>query len=152
MSTTATMTHPADPDALARSVAAAVAAHPAVARLDGGVFGAVATYLPGRRLVGVRIGQGDEPVEIAVVLHLQSPIPAVVRSLRREVAALCAAAGHPVAAVDVTVSDVDVPAAEVGPQAAEGELPAQDTTDPRPVPRATVAPTSPPTPRPATGP
>lgn len=148
MSTSPTVTHPADPDALARSVAALVAAHPAVARLDGGVFGAVATHLPGRRLVGVRIGQGAEPVEIGVVLHLQSPIPGVVRTLRREVAALCTAAGHPVTAVDVTVADVAVPAEEVGAPAAEAPLPAQDVTGPRSAPRSTVAPTSPPTPRP----
>ncbi len=86
---------------LAERVAAVVAAHPAVARLDGGMFGAVATYLPGRRLVGVRIGRQDEPVELAVVLHLDRPFPEVVVALRREVAALCGGA-----AVDITVADV----------------------------------------------
>ncbi len=101
-----------DPDALAELVASAVTAHPAVARLDGGVYGSVATYLPGRRLLGVRIGQGAEPVELSVVLHLQRPIPDVVRALRREVSALCGGA-----AVDITVSDVAVPALEVGPPA-----------------------------------
>jgi DNA-binding transcriptional LysR family regulator len=89
---------------LAERVAAAVAAHPAVARLDGGVFGAVATYLPGRRLVGVRIGEGDEPVEIAVVLHPDRPIPDVVRALRRDVSRMCGGA-----AVDITVSDLALP-------------------------------------------
>lgn len=101
-----------DPDALAKLVAAAVSAHPAVARLDGGVFGSVATYLPGRRLVGVRIGQGTEPVEIGVVVHLGVPIPEVVRALRTEVSALCGGA-----AVDITVADVDLPASAVGPPA-----------------------------------
>ncbi|WP_300008035.1 hypothetical protein [Pseudonocardia sp.] len=101
-----------DPDALAELVAATVAAHPAVARLDGGKFGVVATYLPGRRLLGVRIGQGSEPVELAVVLHLQRPIPDVVRDLRREVSALCGGT-----TVDITVSDVAVPALAVGPPA-----------------------------------
>lgn len=101
-----------DPDALAELVAATVTAHPAVAGLHGGVYGSVATYLPGRRLVGVRIGQGDEPVEIGVVLHLQRPIPDVVRALRQEVSELCGGA-----AVDITVSDVAVPANEVGPPA-----------------------------------
>lgn len=98
-------------DALARRVADAVAAEPAVARLDGGPFGAVATHLPGHRLVGVRIdpaGPGGVAVEIAVVLHLVRPIPDVVRALRRRVAAVCAAAGHPVGAVDVIVADVEV--------------------------------------------
>jgi plasmid stabilization system protein ParE len=106
---TAPSTAPAGGDPLAQRVADAVAAHPAVARLDGGAFGSVATHLPGRRLLGVRIGRGDEPVEIAVVLHGRRPIPDVVRVLRRRVAAVCAAAGHPVRAVDVTVSDLAVP-------------------------------------------
>jgi len=103
--------HPGD-DALAELVAAAVIAHPAVARLDGGVFGAVATYLPGRRLVGVRIGRSAEPVELGVVVNLSSRIPDVVADLRREVSALCGGA-----AVDITVSDVAVPALAVGPPA-----------------------------------
>jgi hypothetical protein len=94
-------TAPPDPAELARQVAAVVAANPAVARLDGGVFGAVATYLPGRRLVGVRIGQGDEPVEVAVVLYADHPFPEIVRGIRRDVATLCGGA-----AVDITVSDV----------------------------------------------
>ena len=89
---------------LAERVAAAVRAHPAVARLDGGAFGAVATYLPGRKLVGVRIGEGDEPVEVAVVLHPDRPIPDVVRALRRDVSRLCGGA-----AVDITVADLALP-------------------------------------------
>lgn len=101
-----------DPDALAELVADAVTAHSAVARLDGGVYGGIATYLPGRRLVGVRIGVPDEPVEIAVVLRLQQRIPDVVRDLRREVSTLCG--GRP---VDITVADVAMPADEVGPPA-----------------------------------
>jgi hypothetical protein len=81
---------PADRAAdLASAVAAAVLAHPAVARLDGGPFGTVASYLPGRRrLLGVRIGAADEPVELAVVVRLGTPLPqladelgAVVRGL-----------------------------------------------------------------------
>jgi hypothetical protein len=93
-----------DPDRLAEQVAAAVTAHPAVAGLHGGMFGAVATYLPGRRLVGVRIGDGTEPVEVAVVLRLDRPIPDVVRALRRQVSTMCGGA-----AVDITVGDVALP-------------------------------------------
>jgi hypothetical protein len=107
-----TVTDPAAPTPLAERIAAAVTAHPAVAGLHGGIFGAVATYLPGRRLTGVRVGEGDEPVELAVVLHLDQPIPGVVRALRREVSVLCGGA-----AVDITVADVTVPAwlaAELG--------------------------------------
>jgi uncharacterized alkaline shock family protein YloU len=89
------------PEALAERVADTVAAHPAVAGLHGGQFGVVATYLPGRRLTGVRIGHGDEPVELGVVVHLGHRIPDVVRSLRSEVSAMCGGA-----AVDIYVADV----------------------------------------------
>lgn len=91
----------AEPVTLAERVAAAVTAHPQVAALHGGTFGAVATHLPGRRLTGVRIGAGDEPVELAVVLLATRPFPEVVRALRQEVSAMCGGA-----AVDITVADV----------------------------------------------
>ena len=49
----------ADADDAAAELAAAVLAHPGVARLDGGPFGTVASFLPGRRRIdGVRIGIG----------------------------------------------------------------------------------------------
>ncbi|MFP5022188.1 hypothetical protein [Pseudonocardia phyllosphaerae] len=40
-------------------VAAAVLAHPSVLRLDGGPFGVIASYVPGRRIQGVRLGAYD---------------------------------------------------------------------------------------------
>jgi hypothetical protein len=92
---------PFDPGALAERVADAVTAHPAVARLHGGFFGDVATYLPGHRLIGVRIAEPGAPVELGVVLHLDRPIPDVVRSLRQQVSLLCG--GAP---VDIVVADV----------------------------------------------
>ncbi len=101
-----------DPAVLAELVADAVTAHPSVVRLDGGAFGTVATFLPTRRLVGVYVGRPGEPVEIAVVLRLDRPIPDVVASLRTSVRALCE--GAP---VDVTVSDVELPGA---PDPADG--------------------------------
>ncbi len=94
---------PVRPISLAEQIAAVVTAHPDVAGLHGGIFGSVATYLPGRRLAGVRVGEGDEPVELGVVLRLDRPIPGVVRALRREVSAMCG--GAP---VDITVADVAV--------------------------------------------
>ena len=93
-----------EPSSLAERVAAAVRAHPSVAGLHGGTFGDVATHLPGRRLVGVRVGNAGEPVELGVVLRLDRPIPGVVHSLRRLVSGLCG--GAP---VDITVGDVVVP-------------------------------------------
>lgn len=94
------------PAALADLVAGAVAAHPAVARLDGGVFGTVATWLPGRRLVGVHVGRPGERVEVGVVLTLDRPIPATVAALRRTVAPLVGDVP-----IDVTVADVEIPGA-----------------------------------------
>jgi hypothetical protein len=101
---TAPVAPTAGPASLAEQVAAVVTAHPSVARLHGGVYGVVATYLPGRKLTGVRIGEGDEPVELGVVLRLDRPIPEVVRALRREVSRMCGGA-----AVDITVADLDLP-------------------------------------------
>lgn len=92
------------PATLAELVAEAVVAHPSVVRLDGGAFGTVATWLSGRRLVGVLVGRTDEPVEIGVVLRLDRPIPATVAALRASLAPLVD--GVP---VDVTVADVEVP-------------------------------------------
>jgi hypothetical protein len=92
------------PDAPDRAadVAAAVLAHPAVARLDGGPFGTVASYRPGRRrLLGVRLGAGDEPVELAVVVRLGAPLP----QLAQELGAVVRGVLGPVP-VEVTFSDV----------------------------------------------
>jgi hypothetical protein len=84
-------------------LAAAVLAHPGVARLDGGPFGTVASFLPGRRVDGVRIGVGDEPVELAVVARLGTPLPQLATELGAIVHRVCG----PVA-IEVTFSDVEV--------------------------------------------
>jgi len=73
---------------LADAVAAAVRAHPAVADLDGGPFGAIASYLPGRRVVGVRLGEPGEPVEVSVVARLGIPLPQLATELRRVITAI----------------------------------------------------------------
>ncbi len=93
---------PADATGRVAEVAAAVLAHPGVIRLDGGPFGTVASHLPGRRrILGVRIGVDDEPVEVAVVARLGLPLPRLAEELGAAVRALLG----PVA-VEVTVSDV----------------------------------------------
>jgi len=99
-------------DGTACAVAAAVAAHPGVAALDGGPWGTVASHLPGRaRVVGVRLGFGSEPVEIAVVARLGVPLP----QLADELAVAVRGVLGPVP-VDVTFSDV-VPAVSATPRA-----------------------------------
>jgi hypothetical protein len=109
--------HPAEraPDptaATALAVAAAVSAHPGVARLDGGPWGTVASHLPGRtRVDGVRLGVGPEPVEIAVVARLGVPLP----QLADELAVAVRGVLGPVP-VDVTFSDV-VAAVTAAPRA-----------------------------------
>jgi len=97
------------PEQVADRVAAAVLAHPAVARLDGGPFGTIASHLPGRRrVVGVLFGEGDEPTSVAVVVRFGRPLPALAEELGAAVRAVLG----PVA-VDVTFSDI-VPA-DTGP-------------------------------------
>ena len=95
-------------------VAAAVLAHPEVARLDGGPFGTVASYLPGLRVVGVRIADPDrdpaERVEIAVVVRLGTPLPQLARELAEVVRGVLGSVP-----VDVTFSDV-VEAAAAAPE------------------------------------
>jgi hypothetical protein len=86
---------------LADAVAAAVRAHPAVADLDGGPFGAIASYLPGRRVVGVQVGEPDEPVKVSVVARVGMPLPQLATELRRLITAVTGAR-----AIDLTVNDV----------------------------------------------
>jgi len=85
----------------AAELAAAVLAHPGVESLDGGPFGTVASYLVGERVVGVRIGTGGEPVELAVVARLGTPLPRLAEELGAVVRGLLG----PVA-VEITFSDV----------------------------------------------
>ncbi|MGH3937164.1 MAG: hypothetical protein ACRDTG_00795 [Pseudonocardiaceae bacterium] len=86
---------------LADAVAAVVRAHPAVVDLDGGPFGVVASYLPGRRVVGVRVGEPGEPVEISVVVRLGIPLPLLVAELRRVITEVTGTR-----VIDVTINDV----------------------------------------------
>ena len=82
-------------------LAAAVRAHPGVARLDGGPFGTVASFLPGRRRIdGVRIGVGDE---LAVVARSGMPLAQLAVELGELVRRICGPVG-----VEVTFSDVEV--------------------------------------------
>ena len=88
---------------LAELVAAALTAHPTVARLHGGQWGEISTYLPGRKLIGVRAGHR---IEVGVVLRLAQtprvPLHSVVRELRALVSAMVD--GRP---IDITVGDVE---------------------------------------------
>jgi NADH dehydrogenase FAD-containing subunit len=87
----------------AERVAAAVERVPTVARLSAGSTGAeVATYLPGRRVRGVRVGDGS--VEVHVVARWPAVLPEVGEAVRAAAAPLVGGR-----AVDVVIDDLDVP-------------------------------------------
>ena len=112
------MTTPDDPVSaglavLAERVMQAAASCPAVAGLSGGPYGTVATYLPGRTVLGVAERAGE--VEVCVTVWYGLPLAAAARQVRDAVAA--AVPGH---TVNVIIGDVatpgSVPAAMVTPQ------------------------------------
>jgi hypothetical protein len=87
----------------AEEIASTVATCPAVAAMSAGPTGTVATYLPGRRVFGVRVR--NRRVEIHVVGVWGVPIPSLVSEVRRSVAELVD--GHD---VDIVVEDLGEPA------------------------------------------
>lgn len=84
-------------------VAAAAMGCPLIAGLTGGRFGEVATYRPGRRILGVR--EVDGTIEVHVVARWGLALPYVAGVVR--VAVAPHAGGMPVA---VFVDDIEVPA------------------------------------------
>jgi hypothetical protein len=92
-----------DPDA----IAAAIATCPSVSGLSGGLAGEVATYLPGRRVSGVRVT--PDSIEVHVVARYGVGLHDVDSEVR---AAVTAAVGA-VTRIDVVVADVEDPWAPV---------------------------------------
>ena len=86
-------------DGLADVVAAAATSVPGVVRLHSGAFGEVATYLPGRRVEGVRLA--DAVTEIHIVVAMGTPVLDTAQAVRSVVSPLVATT------VDVYVEDVD---------------------------------------------
>jgi hypothetical protein len=84
------------------AVAAAVLACPGVAALDGGQFGEVASYLPGRKVTGVMVIGGR--VKVQVRARWAVPAPGVARQIT---AAAVPLTGH--YPVDVAIADIDDP-------------------------------------------
>ena len=84
------------------AVAAAMAGCAGVAALDGGPFGEVASYLPGRKVAGVVIGDGRVTVQVRSRWGVPAP----------DLAALIAAVLAPLTGhrpVDVVIADIDDP-------------------------------------------
>ncbi|WP_430333805.1 hypothetical protein [Rhodococcus sp. ACT016] len=106
------MTEPATQSlSTAERAAAAALAVPGVAGLHGGEFGTVATYLPGRRVTGIRID--DDACAVHVTARYPADLFATaerVRAVVREVVDV---------PVDVTIEDVienpDSTADQTGP-------------------------------------
>jgi hypothetical protein len=87
----------------ADAIAAAVATCPSVSGLSGGIAGEIATYLPGRRVSGIRTRPGS--VEVHVITKYGSPLHDVDAEVR---AAVQAAVPGPLQ-VDVVLADVEDP-------------------------------------------
>ena len=79
----AAMSEP-DPADLAEVLASVIKAVPGVIRLDGGSLGEVATYLPGRRVIGIRISPGGTDVHL--VADQDADLRGVAERVHREVA------------------------------------------------------------------
>jgi hypothetical protein len=73
----------ADASELAEQIAAAARSVEGVADLNGGMFGEVGTYLPGARVVGIRIGGGR--VDVHVTLYWDYPVRATADAVRSAV-------------------------------------------------------------------
>ena len=84
------------------AVATAVAGCTGVAALDGGPFGEVATYLPGRKVAGVVVGNGRVTVQVRSRWGVPAPDLAAVIT-----AVLAPLTGH--RPVDVMIADIDDP-------------------------------------------
>jgi len=85
----------------ADQVAAAVLAVRGVTGLHGGMFGETATYLPGRRVLGVRLTENVTDIHLS--LAYGAPVFATAQQVRTAVAALVPGP------VNVTVEDVAPP-------------------------------------------
>lgn len=83
---------------LVDTIASAVTAIDGVAALHGGMFGEAATYLPGRRVAGIRIG--EQGTEVHVSLLFGTPLRLTAEAVRDAVAPLVPGPVH------VTVEDV----------------------------------------------
>lgn len=95
------MSASADAVAPAEAVADAVVSCPGVVRMATGSPVEVATYLPGRRVHGVRIGDGV--VEVHIVARPGTVLPELADTVRRTVATVI-----PAKAVDVFVDDLEI--------------------------------------------
>lgn len=93
---------------LVDQVAVAVLGVAGVAALHGGTFGEAATYLPGRRVRGIRLG--EDATDIHLTLTFGTPVGVVAGNVRAAVAGLVAGPVH-VTVEDIVPATLSVPAA-----------------------------------------
>ena len=77
---------------IADEISARVLTVPDVVRLHAGRFGEVATYLPGRRVTGVRLA--DDLIEVHVVVAGQIPVRQTAQSIHEAVATVVTTPVH----------------------------------------------------------
>jgi hypothetical protein len=85
-------------------IAAAALGCPLVAGLHGGRHGHVATYLPGRRVTGIRITEDE--VSVHVVAHYPAAMDEVAQQVRSAVGPFTAGLAVNVTIEDLSTSDV----------------------------------------------
>jgi len=86
-------------------IAAVVRRCAGVSALDGGPYGEVATYLPGRKVAGVVVGDGQVTIQVRVAWGV--PVPELAAMITAVVSPL---AGHRL--IDVVIADIDDPPRE----------------------------------------
>lgn len=101
-----------DVGVLAEQVAATALAVPGVARLHAGAFGEAGTYLPGRRIDGVRLR--DNGVEVHIVTAWEANVLETADAVRAAVGGLPGLRDAGPQPVDVVVQDVAAPEELVG--------------------------------------
>lgn len=89
------------------AIAAAVLASPAVAGLHGGRFTTIASYLPGRRVVGVAVTPSE--ITVGVVGHYPNTVAQVAAQVRAAVATVVPGVAVTVAVEDIDIAPVDSP-------------------------------------------
>lgn len=95
---------------LAEVVTDAVISVDGVVATHSGMFGEVGTYLPGRRIPGIRLG--DDAVEVHVTVSYGSDLARTAAAIRSRVSALTGAR-----TVDVRIEDIVTPVPEPPAQA-----------------------------------
>ena len=117
----------AEPDVEVPLIAGAVLSCPLVAELHPGAYGEIATYLPGRRVPGIRVGA--DVIEVHVVAHLAATVPQVAAAIRAVLTPWSTGRR-----VDVVIEDLRLPGEDPPPSAPPTTTPSAPLSVPSSVP------------------